>query len=154
MGSIDMRALTSVVAIGILGSALASCSVHPDPNRTVPDDPISAARDLPGAPAWVAEPPAGDCGTTTVDESNVLSAVALECLAALRAENEEGTVAWVLTTTEGDPIPHYARVHDAGIEIVSTSEFDAFGSAGWYGHECATIEDLPYGKSCSDGSTL
>ncbi len=154
MGSFNLRVLTSVVVVGILGPALASCSVHPDPNRTVPDDPISAARDLPGAPTWVAEPPAGDCGTTAVDESDVLSAEGRACLSTQSSENANGTIAWVLTTTEGDPIPHFARVRGTVIEIVSTSEFDAYGAAGWYRYECVSIDDLPYGESCGEGSTF
>lgn len=154
MESLGARLLIGIATVGIAGAVLSGCSMHPDPNRKAPEDPIAAARELSDAPPWVAEPAGEDCGTTSVDRGGVVSAEGLECLVAVAGKGREGTLAWVLLTAEGDPIPYFAHAHDTGVDVVSTSEFDAFGAAGWYGYSCSLVTDVPYGESCNGGAPL
>jgi len=116
----------------------------------VPDDPVRAAADLPDAPAWVAHPSGTDCGTVRLDEDLALPASGRDCLAEASAAGRDAVLRWVLRTTEGDPVPHFARTDGHGGAVVaSTSAWDAYGADGWTEYRCAVLADLPYGESCT-----
>jgi hypothetical protein len=146
-------AVGAAVAAMLAGCASVNGAGDPQPysaSHIVPDSPLVAARSLPNAPAWVLEEADTDCGAVAERDTGSLPADALECLKEAAAVGATATLAWVVLTTEGDPLPHFARASGAGVLVASTSEYDAYGSGGWHQYECASPDDVPTGESCAN----
>ncbi len=109
---------------------------------STPADPIEAARTLADAPGWVSAPTGTDCGDVDLTADRSLPDKALECLSAARAAGDEARLAWIERTTEGDPVPYFAKTEKSGLTIVSTSAYDSFGQGGWSENECSEIAAL------------
>ncbi|ROQ38737.1 hypothetical protein EDF46_2378 [Frondihabitans sp. PhB188] len=112
-----------------------------------PADPVASARQLSGAPAWVRTPTGIDCGEAELDSRRTLPEKNLECLADARRAGDAAFLTWIARTTEGDPIPTFARATRSGVDVASTTAYDSFGPGGWSESTCANVAALP---SCAD----
>ena len=142
------RSATLLVAPGIaLALLTAGCasSVGPTPP---PDDPITAARQLPNAGGMVKSGDATPtCGEFALPQGVQLDPEALDCLAEASAAGASAELAWSTPTTEGDPIVSFAFVGPGidGVETYTTTAFDSYGGGvdgSWSGTLCPDPRDV------------
>lgn len=137
-GAVPKRHTRLIAAAGLSLAflpLLSACS-------STPADPIAAARTLADAPGWVSAPTGTDCGDVDLTADRSLPDKALKCLSDARGAGHEARLAWIERTTEGDPVPYFAKTEESGLTVVSTSAYDSFGQGGWSENECAGIAAL------------
>lgn len=123
-----------------------------------PDDPIAAARQLDGVSGVVSEGDSSEtCGEVRLDQGEPLPPEIGACLADRSAAGRPGEAAWTTPTTEGDPIVSFAVVGPDidGVQIYSTSAFDAFGGSdsvreSWTVVQCADPGDVTMLGRCTE----
>lgn len=107
-------------------------------------DPVTSARQLDGAPAWVHQPVGTDCGEAEVSRDGNLPQASKRCLTQLTDEEQTGTLAFIRWTTEGDPGVSFVLVDGSTVRVASILEHDSYGGgSGWHEQSCETIASLP-----------
>jgi hypothetical protein len=131
------RQLTATAIAAVAIALLAACG-------SSPTDPVASARELDGAPAWVHQPTARDCGQAEVSHRGELPQAAKRCLNRAVGEGQTGTLAFIRKTTEGGSGVSFVLVDGTAVKMASILADDSYGGeGGWNEQSCTTVAALP-----------
>ena len=119
--------LPRVALVSLVVLLASGCTTtHPAPEGS---DVISA--DAPPE-AFSSRAPLESCGVVELGQGEQIPQQAIDCMSA----SDAAELAVTSPTTEGDPIPRYYRVTDAGLEIWTDSSLDTWSHGGWTHETC------------------
>ena len=112
---------------------------------------LGACAILPAEPQWVTERrPLPACGIEWVAPEGGRDADARRCLLAAWEAGEDAELITHLTTTDGDAVTRFVRVHTNGtIEIFVDATLDALGSGRWERLGCDALVPVPEGDDAT-----
>ena len=131
------RQMTATATAAVAIALLAACAGSPT-------DPVASARELDGAPAWVHQPTARNCGQAEVSSRGELPQAAKRCLDRAVGVGQTGTLAFIRKTTEGGAGVSFVLVDGTAVKVASILTDESYGGeGGWNEQSCSTVAALP-----------